>query len=262
MLPEFARDHVEHVADRVAFECEGEAVRGHSIMFSCLAAISGSLQRFWSAIAAESGIEPSGEWGGATLACSAGTSGSFAIEVEPRDKEAFETIAAGYKSIVRESYGDPSGIQGSLAKRRPSLAQSYGSYLRALETFKVDVLFDVGTDATFLGFDCATRVRPYVRTVKNPEERRRSETVSAIGYFDGFMKLKPKFEFFDIATGSEYKGTVSEAVLGLAHKKDIIIGRRAPKYAVQIEVTFSGDRPQKCILLTVDALGEDPKSRR
>jgi hypothetical protein len=81
--------------------------------------------------------------------------------------------------------------------------------------------------------------------------------VSATGYFDGFAKLKATFEFFDIATGLEYKGSVTEAVLRYAQGQDIIIGRHAPKYTVQIQVAFGPGRKRKCSLLAVKELSPE-----
>lgn len=255
LLPQFARESAIS-SGRVAFECEGESVRGHSMLFSCLSALTGSLQRFWSAAAPDAGVEAKsdgeGAWGPAALVCPAGAPGSFAIVIERRDAAAFEAIASVYRSIVSHSYGDPKLLQEALAARRPSLAQAYSGYLSALETFKVDVLFDSGRDITFLGFDAAARVRPYVaRSGIRSATGRTSEVFEAIGYFDGFMKLKARFEFFDVTTRMEYRGNVSEPVLALAHARDVVIGRHAPMYAARIETTFGPGNKKRHLLLSV-----------
>lgn len=255
LLPQFARPAATPTG-RFAFECEGEAVRGHSITFACLAAVTGTVQKLWSAIAPEYLLdtEARDEWGSTTLACGATSGGSFVIEVEPRDVATFEAIAAQYKSLIRESYDAPQKIQAKLETFRPSLAQAYSAYLQALETYRIDVLLDVGLDATFIGFDCAARVRPHVVLARERSANvgDRTEIVSAIGYFDGFMKRKATFEFFDVVTGTGYKGAVSQKVLSLASSTDIVIGRRLPKYAVRLEVRYRRGKQKKCTLLAVN----------
>lgn len=238
LLPRFARDEVAAKAPtHAAFACDGPLVRANSIPFAAISALTSALQAMWTSLSASVGLsgDDADGWGPATLPFTASRSGSFVIEVEPPNAHTFAAIASEYKSLVTGCYGGLDDLEVQLDNYDPRVVHAYHRYLRALQTYRLDVMAEWADDAAFVGYEGACRVEGIVSRAIAPEETPREISFHATGFFDGWMSHGKRFEFFDVGTGQQYIGKV-DARLMKRLERPPRLGRTGPMYTACIRL--------------------------
>ncbi|XYH92859.1 hypothetical protein ACMHYB_33960 [Sorangium sp. So ce1128] len=201
---------------------DGQRIQEHTIPFADLSAIANSTQRLWTALAqsqlrdgrrgARKRIADS-----STLSMAATGPGSFAISVQPADREVFEVAASIYGQLVHAS-DDTQRLRSYLGYIGPEAMSAYASYMRTIEKHRLHVLAEWSGMASYVGAHIAKRVQKALRHTTP----RREQTFGAIGHFHGFSYEDNKFVFHDIDTDAQYSGAIGR---DFKTDEDVRIGR-------------------------------------
>ena len=244
ILPRFAREPAKEETKqrpRISFECDGPAVKKGVISFAALGAVTSALQNLWTSLGANVAgiVDTNTGWGPSTLVFAGHHDGSFGIDVSSDDAQSFHKIAAKYKAIVRAAYGPAEALQHTLAAYDARTSFAYRDYLQTLHVHAMDVLADWTDDGAFVGSDRAKRAHDEIESADEGDATPQPPTViQAVGFFDGWMAIRRRFEFFT-TDGYEMIGGVEPTLARAMLSRPPVLGRVEPGYSVTVRMTVN-----------------------
>jgi hypothetical protein len=223
LIPDATRERLGPMISRdPILYIDGHRIQEHAIPFADLSAMASSTQRLWTALA-QSQLRD-GRRGArkriadrSTLSMAATGPGSFAMRVQPADREVFEVAASVYGQLVQAS-DDTQRLRSYIGHIGPEALSAYASYMRTIEKHRLHVLAEWSGMASYVGAHIAKRVR---KALSHTTPRREQPFV-ALGHFHGFSYEDNKFVFHDIDTDVHYSGTIDR---DFRTDEDVRIGR-------------------------------------
>jgi hypothetical protein len=255
LLPGFARDPslaLVSTPNKASFACEGSAIRDSKMAFAALGALASTLQKLWSALA-DAVLPPSGprqQWDVDTLAMASIRPGSFLIDVTTDSRETFSRIAAKYRDVVRAAYMSSDRLSSTISALDPRVHLAYHDYLKAIHLHRLDVFADWYDDGAFVGYERAERASAIIAPGRHVTDAEAREVdIAAIGFFNGWMTEKRRFEFFNIKTGEQYIGAVAKVTAAAWAKKPPVLGKTDQLYDAAVRMKIGPDGAPRYTLL-------------